>query len=106
MQSEEKRVPYSVYLTPKAASILNGYAKGSGYVSISRTVEEIILSFDSIYKSVQDISRLSNLPPTQQTQEQQNRLYLALFTFLSSIQNATSRLAWVEEQRKIGGEPQ
>jgi hypothetical protein len=103
-QSDEKRVPYSVYLTPKAASILNGYAKGSGYVSVSRTVEEIILSFDSIYKSVQAIGELASLPPTQQNQEQQNRLLLALFTFLSSIQNATSRLAWAENQNRIGGE--
>jgi len=103
---EEKRVPYSVYLTPKAASILNGYAKGSGYVSVSRTVEEIILCFDSIYKSVQDIGKLANLPSTQQTPDQQNRLLLALFTFLSNIQNATSRLAWAEDQSKGGGERQ
>ena len=98
MSAEEKRVPYSVYLTPKAASILNCYAKGSGYVSVSRTVEEIVLCFDSIYKSVQDIGKLANLPAGQQTQEQQNRLLYALLTFLSSIQNATSRLKWDEEQ--------
>jgi len=102
--AEEKRIPYSVYLTPKAASILNGYAKGSGYVSVSRTVEEIILCFDSIYKSVQDIGKIANLPSTQQTPDQQNRLLLALFTFLSNIQNATSRLAWVEDQSRGGGE--
>lgn len=94
---EEKRVAYSVYLTPKAASILNGYAKGSGYVSISRTVEEIILCFDSIYKSVKNIGNIANVPLDQQTSEQQNRLLLGLFTFLSNIQNATSRLNWTEE---------
>ena len=98
MSSEERRVPYSVYLTPKAASILNCYVKGSGYVSVSRTVEEIVLCFDSIYKSVQDIGKLANLPASQQSQEQQNRLLYALLTFLSSIQNATSRLAWVGDQ--------
>lgn len=94
---EEKRVAYSVYLTPKAASVLNGYAKGSGYVSVSRTVEEIILSFDSIYKSVQDIGRLASAPLDQQTPDQQGQLLLALFTFLSNIQNATSRLNWAED---------
>jgi hypothetical protein len=98
MAADEKRVPYSVYLTPKAASILNCYVKGSGYVSVSRTVEEIILCFDSIYKSVKDIGMLANLPTGQQSQEQQNRLLYALLTFLSSIQNATSRLAWIEEK--------
>jgi len=102
--TEEKRVAYSVYLTPKAASILNGYAKGSGYVSVSRTVEEIVLCFDSIYKSVQDISRIANTPPLQQPQDQQNKLLLALFTFLSNIQNATSRLNWVDDQ--TGGDRQ
>lgn len=98
MPAEEKRVPYSVYLTPKASSILNCYVKGSGYVSVSRTVEEIILCFDSIHKSVRDIGKLANLPTGQQSQEQQNRLLYALLTFLSSIQNATSRLAWIEEK--------
>lgn len=93
---KEKRVAYSIYLTPKASSILNGYAKGSGYVSVSRTVEEIILAFDSIYKSVQAIGKLANVPPSQKTPEQQSELLLALFTFLSSIQNATSRLILAE----------
>ena len=96
--AEEKRIAYSVYLTPKAASILNGYAKGSGYVSVSRTVEEIVMCFDSIYKSVQDIGKLAKTPPLQQPPDQQSRLLLALFTFLSNIQNATSRLNWAEDQ--------
>jgi|GEM_PF-2906744 len=98
MSTEEKRLAYSVYLTPKAATILNCYVKGSGYVSVSRTVEEIILCFNSIYKSVQDIGKLANLPTNQQSQEQQNRLLYALMTFLSSIQSATSRLAWLDNQ--------
>lgn len=102
--TEEKRVPYSVYLTPKAASILNGYVRGSGYVSVSRTVEEIILCLDSIYKSVQNIGRLSNVSPAQQTPEQQSQLLLALFTFFSNIQNATSRLSWADDQSSYGGE--
>jgi hypothetical protein len=93
-------------LTPKAASILNGYVKGSGYVSVSRTIEEIILCFDSIYKSVQNIGQIANVPPAQQTPDQQNKLLLALFTFLSNIQNSTSRLAWASDQTQFGSEKQ
>ena len=100
---DEKRVAYSVYLTPKAASILNGYARGSGYVSVSRTVEEIVLCFDSIYKSVQAIGMLASVPLDQQTQDQQRQLLLALFTFLSNIQNVTSRLNWAENQSESEG---
>jgi len=96
----EERRAYSVYLTPKAAQILDGYARGSGYVSVSRTVEEIILCFDSIYKSVQDIGKLASVPIDKQAPDQQSRLLLALFTFLSNIQNATSRLNWAEDQRR------
>jgi hypothetical protein len=66
-------------------------------------VEEIVLCFDSIYKSVQDIGKLANLPASQQSQEQQNRLLYALLTFLSSIQNATSRLSWVDDKGGSGG---
>jgi hypothetical protein len=97
--SEEKRIPYSVYLTPKATSVLNSYVKGSGLVSVSRTVEEVVLSFDSIYKSVQDISKLvKNIQTSQQPPEQQNSLVYALLMFLSSIQNATSRLSGSDGQ--------
>ena len=103
MSTEEKRVPYSVYLTPKAAAILNCYVKGSGYVSVSRTAEEIILCFDSIYKSVQDIGKLANFPANQQSQEQQNRLLYAYLPFFSSIQNATSRLSWMDDKSESGG---
>ena len=100
MRSEEKRerASYSMYLPPKAASILEGYTNGSGYGSISRTAEEIIMCFDSIYKSVQTIGQLSNQPLDQQTPNQQQQLLLALFTFFSNIQTATSRLGWVEVQ--------
>jgi hypothetical protein len=98
MSVEEKRIPYSVYLTPKAASILNGYVKGSGYLSASRTVEELILAFDFIYKSVAELGKLLNTPLDQQTPDQQARSLWALFTLFSSIQNATARLQWADEQ--------
>jgi len=96
MSTEEKRIPYSVYLTPKADAILRGYIKGSEYLSASRTVEEIILAFDFIYKSVAELGKLLNIPLDQQPQDQQARTLWALFTLFSSIQNATARLQWVE----------
>jgi len=98
MSSEEKRIPYSVYLTPKAASILNGYVKGSGYLSASRTVEEMVLAFDFIYKSVAELGKLLNVPLDQQTQDQQTKTLWALFTLFSSINNATARLQWADER--------
>ena len=98
MSSEEKRIPYSVYLTPKADAILKCYVKGSGYLSASRTVEEIVLSFDFIYKSVAELGKILNTPLDQQKQDQQERTLWALFTLFSSIQNATSRLQWTDER--------
>ena len=41
--------PISVYLSPKASNILTAYVKNSGYGSTSRTVEEMILSYNSAY---------------------------------------------------------
>jgi hypothetical protein len=97
MSQEGKRVPYSVYLTPKADAVLKGYVKGSGYLSTSRTVEEMILAFDFIYKSVAELGKLLNTPLDQQAQDQQTRTLWALFTLFSSIQNATARLQWEDE---------
>lgn len=68
MSSEDKRTAYSIYLTPKADEILKGYVKGSGFLSISRTVEEMIIAFDSLYKMFETIkpdellSRLGDSP--------------------------------------------
>jgi hypothetical protein len=97
MSAEEKRIPYSVYLTPKADAILKGYVKGSGYLSASRTVEEMVLAFDFIYKSIGELGKLLNTPPGTQSPDQQARTLYALFTFFSSIQNAATRLQWAEE---------
>ena len=99
MSAEEKRVPYSVYLTPKADIILKGYIKGSGYLSGSRTVEEMILAFDFIYKSVAELGKSLNMPLDQQSQDQQVRTLWALFTLFSSIQNAIERLKWADENK-------
>jgi hypothetical protein len=99
MPAEEKRIPYSVYLTPRADAVLKGYVKGSGYLSASRTVEEMILSFDFIYKSVAELGKALNTPLDQQPPDQQTRTLWALFALFSSIQNATARLQWVNEHR-------
>jgi hypothetical protein len=93
MSAEEKRIPYSVYLTPKADALL----KGSGYLSASRTVEEMVLAFDFIYKSIAELGKLLNTPPGTQSPDQQARTLYALFTFFSSVQNAATRLQWAEE---------
>ena len=95
--SEEKRVPYSVYLTPKAASTLESYVKGSGYLSTSRTVEEIILAFDAIFKSIQTFGKLTSSPIDQIDESKQAQILYALFSFFSSIQNITLRLGLSEE---------
>jgi hypothetical protein len=97
MSSEEKRIPCSVYLTPRADAILKGYVRGSGYLSASRTVEEMIFAFDFIYKSIGELGRLLNTPPDRQTQDQQARTLWALFTLFSGIQNASTRLQWADE---------
>lgn len=41
----------SVYLSPKAARILENYVTNSGYGSTSRTIEEMLLSYDTIYNA-------------------------------------------------------
>ncbi len=44
--------PISVYLSPKASNILTKYVNHSGYGSTSRTVEEMILSYNSAYNAM------------------------------------------------------
>lgn len=39
----------SVYLSPRASEVLKKYVEHSGFGSISRTVEEIILDYDKIH---------------------------------------------------------
>ena len=48
--SEKK--PISIYLSPSSSLILSQYVEASGYGSVSRTVEEIILAFDDIHATV------------------------------------------------------
>lgn len=42
----------SVYLSPRARQVLNKYHENSGFGSISRTVEEMILAYDKIYTTL------------------------------------------------------
>ena len=49
MPRKKKATPVSVYLSPKALEIVEIYANNSGYGSVSRTIEEIILAYDKNY---------------------------------------------------------
>jgi hypothetical protein len=48
-ESEKTSKAVSVYLSPRAALVLDKYYKNSGFGSMSRTIEEMILSYDKIY---------------------------------------------------------
>lgn len=92
--AEKKRAPYSVYLTPKANEILKNYVAGSEYGSASRTIEEIILTFDFIYKILKNSKKdllviLSNVPKEGQV--------MVLTSLLSNIENSLLRLKLKEE---------
>ena len=93
MSEPEKRTPISVYLTPKAAMILQEYNMGSGYGSLSRTVEEIILAFDAVYKNMQIIKQTGRITSgTNLSREEKANYFLVLVTTLLNIDNAISRL--------------
>ena len=74
--------------------LLKDYNTGSGYGSISRTVEEIILAFDGVYENMQSLNKLVNLaPPNPQKQKDQAVISLvAIIASLQSINNIISRL--------------
>ena len=97
MSESEKRTPISVYLTPKAAMILQEYNMGSGYGSLSRTVEEIILAFDTTYKTVKDTFKTITLTSqfkdkTAMTNTDRLTFFLIFLSSLQNIDNAISRL--------------
>ena len=93
MSESEKRTPISVYLTPKAAVTLREYNMGSGYASLSRTVEEIILAFDAVYKNMQTFKQFSGaMMNTKLSKDKKAELFLMLATLLLNIDNAISRL--------------
>jgi hypothetical protein len=87
-----RRSPISVYLTPRAAMILRDYNEGSGYGSLSRTVEEIILAFDSVYKIVKQNYGLPKNANKPLTDEEKIMFFMVLMSSLQNIQNSVSRL--------------
>ena len=101
MSDKKKRSPISIYLTPRASIILKQYSMGSGYGSVSRTVEEIILAFDHTYKTIKETLKFL----TSQTKGSAGKLtdaerirvlsYIAIM--LSNIDNAISRLNKAEQ---------
>lgn len=96
LSEREKRTPISIYLTPRASATLREYSMGSGYGSLSRTVEEIILAFDFTYNAVKDIAKhiatTTAEPRKPFTDAEKLSLFVGLLTTLSSIENAISRL--------------
>lgn len=91
MSESEKRTPISIYLTPKAAMVLRSYNMGSGYGSLSRTVEEMILAFDSVYKTVKN-TRLPDTGGKPLTVADKAMFFMVLSSYLQNIENSISRL--------------
>jgi hypothetical protein len=96
----EKRTPISIYRSPRAAVILGSYSRGSGYGSVSRTVEEIILAFDDIYKNMGSMHQLINAAPANpMTQQERAAMSLiAAISVLQTLSNIISRLSRDEMQ--------
>jgi hypothetical protein len=93
MSESEKRKPISVYLTPKAAVALRKYNMGSGYASVSRTVEEIILAFDAVYMNMQTFTQFTQTSlRADLSNDKKAEYFLLLLTTLLNIGNALSRL--------------
>ena len=97
MSESEKRTAISIYLTPRASAILREYSMGSGYGSLSRTVEEIILAFDFTYNAVKDITKHLHILTSESKEpltdnEKKLSLFLGLYSTIANIDNAISRL--------------
>ena len=96
--SEEKRTPLSIYLTPRAAMVLRDYSEGSGYGSLSRTVEEIILAFDAVYKNMKTFKQIVKVIPSDPNKQTEQALALiSAKSLLHSINNTISRLTPTSE---------
>ena len=96
--SEEKRTPLSIYLTPRAAIVLRDYSEGSGYGSLSRTVEEIILAFDAVYKNMKTFKQIVKVIPSDPSKQPEQALALiSTKSLLPSIGNTISRLTPTSE---------
>jgi len=95
LEMSEKRTPVSIYLSPRASVILRNYSRGSGYGSISRTVEEIILAFDGVYKNMSQIHKLITIAPSdpKKQQEKAAMALVAMISLLHALSNIVSRLS-------------
>lgn len=102
MSDKEKRTPISIYLTPRASRILNLYSKGSGYGSVSRTVEEIILAFDFTYNTIKEALRYikSKAPKGELTNAETVMLVSYIITVITNTDNTISRLSKAEQKEK------
>lgn len=58
MTTEAKSYPVTAYLSPRAYFVLKRFNEASLYGSMSRTVEEIILTFVDIYQAIKQIDRI------------------------------------------------
>ena len=94
MSDKDKRTPISIYLTPRASMILKQYSMGSGYGSLSRTVEEIILAFDFTYNTIKEALRYitSKESKSELTKAGTAILFMYIITVLTNTDNAISRL--------------
>jgi len=73
--------PVSIYLSPRAMAVLKKYSDNSGFGSVSRTVEEMILAYDKMYTTL--ISSLANTS----VQAFFSNPQMMVFTFLMMINN-------------------
>lgn len=55
---EAKTYPVTAYLSPKAYFVLKKFNDASLYYSMSRTIEEIILTFVDIYQVVKQLDKI------------------------------------------------
>lgn len=96
MSDREKRTPISIYLTPRASLILRQYSMGSGYGSVSRTVEEIILAFDFTYDTIKEALKFLTSRATDSkgelTKAGKVAFLMYIITILTNTDNAISRL--------------
>jgi len=77
---------------------------GSGYGSLSRTVEEIILAFDAVYQSIKTFNFYTNAlntNPRNLSKDKQIETFLAILSLLQSINNSLSRLQPSTDETQI-----
>jgi len=94
MYYKKKRTPLSIYLSPRASTILKQYTDGSGYGSWSRTVEEIILAFDFTYNTIKEALNFikERTSKGELTKAESALLIVYILTVLTNTDNAISRL--------------